>query len=279
MLIPESGGEIPCLLSSGTSLTDHATIVHLTPSSQWLNEPTSRRIKDYPRVSENKGKVDGAKAMDDFASPSAQAFSDHVASCRVCLDLNRDYLRRQWRWNRYGDEEKSSLSHAPFVVPFDELEQSIRRGQCRGCMLVHAARLELLKQFDFAFPRAELEYLDRDGLSGLVLTMNMYYPNDMAADEVKRARSTEHISVVNKASVDDVDAEHARFEIRTPTYEIFKPSMTICLNIFTPLINFHRQCRTGTFKTRIIQCFPGLQSKLNQTEQMIRAPKWRSNGP
>ncbi|KAE8441356.1 hypothetical protein EG329_005459 [Mollisiaceae sp. DMI_Dod_QoI] len=142
------------------------------------------------------------------------AFSDTVATCKTCLDLNSTYLKRQPRSMRGGTYT------GPYNIRITSLDASVQNGECEGCQLVQKAVRNIVGNFELRFPHFELEFVEEEGLEGLVVTMNMYHPSETSGDEGRRALGDEELTVVHRSGTrGEVDAE---FEIRSPRYEIFE---------------------------------------------------------
>ncbi|KAK3387355.1 HET domain protein [Podospora didyma] len=159
-----------------------------------------------------------------MAGTARDPFVETVAKCTFCLDLNKTYLRRQWR--------KFGLLHArdiPYGFTLAKMAENAKRLNCKGCKLVLRAAQRIKDEHDMDFRHAQFEFLSQEAseegkLQGLCLRLSMLYPTHGVSEETwERAKAHPEvfmIKVASRPSEDDMDRD---FEDRifSPQYEIF----------------------------------------------------------
>ncbi|KAJ0417805.1 HET domain protein [Aspergillus carlsbadensis] len=146
-------------------------------------------------------------------------FDNNSAECAVCLDLNKDYLRRRWR-----SVEGLFASNAPYSSTINRVSESALAG-CRGCVLVHTATERIKDEFKLGFRNVVLEFVDDENRAGLSITLNMVHPVHTLPGDWERAQQNPDVKIATHAGPSK-DAPEREFEdlVSSPAYEIFLPS-------------------------------------------------------
>ncbi|KAK4189804.1 HET-domain-containing protein [Podospora australis] len=149
-------------------------------------------------------------------------FSEKVAECSFCLDLNPDYLRRQPR--RFGYLPPKDI---PYGFILSKLERNARRKNCHGCKLVLRAAEKIKTEHGLDFRHAQFEFLDgeKDGeLRGLSLSLSLIYPRHDDTLDLEALKTNPGPLKINVATCPNKDDPTRKWEwrISSPVYELFR---------------------------------------------------------
>ncbi|PKY05166.1 HET domain protein [Aspergillus campestris IBT 28561] len=146
-------------------------------------------------------------------------FHDSVADCPVCLDLNREYLRRQWRsvGGLFGAESEHSLT-------LKRLSESLSSTGCAGCALIFSAADRIKEEFGVGFRNVVVEFLDSEQRSGLSITLTMLHPIHTQPGDWERAHDNSDLKIVaSTGPSEDNPNREWEYKISSPKYEVFLP--------------------------------------------------------
>ncbi|KAI9163857.1 HET-domain-containing protein [Paramyrothecium foliicola] len=155
-------------------------------------------------------------------------FLETVAECTFCLDLRKDFLRRQWR--SFGRARLPIDS--PYSVTLGKLAENAQGTGCHGCKLVQKTAEEIQRQHGEQpiFKNLTLEYLDPlyrgsdAGIRGLSLTLSLFLPAKDQAPEVWRAVEADSSLQVDLSTGPSKLYPEGEWEYRvsTPRYEVYE---------------------------------------------------------
>lgn len=145
-------------------------------------------------------------------------FLDTVARCSLCLDLNLDSLRRQWR--RFGILPPID-THYGFTL--NKLAESAGAGTCAGCHLLSKAVALITKEVDLQFTNAQLEFYDEiPGIYGLCIRLTTLYPSYASEADWGKAKENPSLTIDNVTGPTKRTPERpVQWRISSPPYEIF----------------------------------------------------------
>ncbi|KAK3361113.1 HET domain protein [Lasiosphaeria ovina] len=191
-----------------------------------------------------------------MAGTATDPFLESIADCSFCLDLNRAYLRRQYR--RFGLLDPQELEYG-FTLA--KMAENASRTDCNGCRLLLRAAQRIKDEHGMDFRHAALEYLDGAGsgtLDGLCLRLSMLYPSHATQDEWDRARARPdlyRITIVSRPSRDDRDRA-IEDRISSPLYEVFRAQTAVPRN--SALCNNPPADKQQRLPTRLLDLGPDL---------------------
>lgn len=146
-------------------------------------------------------------------------FLESAAECPVCLDLNKDHLRRQWR--RYG---RLYAADSPYSFTLNLLSENLAGKSCDGCAVVWEAAQKIKEEFGLDFRNAILEFLD-DERKGLSLTLTMLHPLHTAPGDWENAKANLDLKVkVHTGPTKKRPDRLWEHNIMSPRYEIYSHS-------------------------------------------------------
>lgn len=153
-----------------------------------------------------------------MAGTAKDPFLDVVANCTLCLDLNADFLRRQWR--RFG---KFPSIDTRYGFTLNKLAENAAAGLCRGCQLLSAAVELITKDVDLQFTNAQLEFSEEDpGIQGLCIRLTTLYPSYASEADWERAKEQPDLTTDFVTGPSTRTPERAReWRISSPLYELF----------------------------------------------------------
>ena len=158
-------------------------------------------------------------------------FYDSVADCSVCLDLNREYLRRQWR--SVGGLFTADCEHS---LTLKRLSESLSSTDCAGCALISSAADRIKEEFGVGFRNVAVEFLDSEQRSGLSLKLTMLHPIHTQPGDWERAHDNPDLKILTRTGPSDKNPHRDwEYKISSPGYEIFLPSFAseseFCLQV------------------------------------------------
>lgn len=153
-----------------------------------------------------------------MAGTAKDPFLDTVAGCTLCLDLNADFLRRQWR--RFG---KLPSIDTRYGFTLKKLAENAGAGPCRGCQLLSTAVEMISKDVDLKFTNAQLEFCDDNpGIQGLCIRLTTLYPSYASQADWEKAQNQSNLTTDFVTGPSTRTPERPReWRISSPLYEIF----------------------------------------------------------
>lgn len=153
-----------------------------------------------------------------MAGTAKDPFLDAVADCTLCLDLNADFLRRQWR--RFG---KLPSIDTRYGFTLKKLAENVEAGLCRGCQLLSTAVEMISKEVDLQFTNAQLEFFDETpGIQGLCIRLTTLYPSYASQADWEKAQNQSNLTTDFVTGPSTRTPERPReWRISSPLYEIF----------------------------------------------------------
>lgn len=153
-----------------------------------------------------------------MAGTAKDPFLDTVADCTLCLDLNADFLRRQWR--RFG---KLPSIDTRYGFTLKKLAENAEAGSCRGCQLLSTAVELISKEVDLRFTNAQLEFYDETpGIQGLCIRLTTLYPSYASQADWEKAQSQPNLTTDFVTGPSTLTPDRPReWRISSPLYEIF----------------------------------------------------------
>lgn len=145
-------------------------------------------------------------------------FLDTVANCTLCLDLNANFLRRQWR--RFG---KLPSIDTRYGFTLKKLADNAEDGHCQGCQLFLAAVELITEEVDLQFKNAQLEFHDDSpGMQGLCIRLTTLYPSYASQADWEKAQNQPDLITEFVTGPSTRTPERPReWRISSPLYEIF----------------------------------------------------------
>lgn len=152
-----------------------------------------------------------------MAGTAKDPFLDTVANCTLCLDLNADFLRRQWR--RFG---KLPSIDTRYGFTLKKLAENAETGFCRGCQLLSTAVELISKEVDLQFTNAQLEFYDETpGIQGLCIRLTTLYPSYASQTDWEKAQNQPNLTTDFVTGPSTRTPERPReWRISSPLYEI-----------------------------------------------------------
>ncbi|PLN85313.1 HET domain protein [Aspergillus taichungensis] len=148
-------------------------------------------------------------------------FYDTVADCSVCLDLNREYLRRQWR--SVGGLFEAESEHS---LTLKRLSESLSSTGCAGCALISSAADRIKEEFGVGFRNVAVEFLDSEQRSGLSITLTMLHPIHTQPGDWEKAHDNPDLKIVTRTGPSKKNPHREwEYKISSPGYEVFLPSV------------------------------------------------------
>lgn len=154
-----------------------------------------------------------------MAGTAKDPFLDTVADCTLCLDLNADFLRRQWR--RFG---KLPSVDTCYGFTLKKLAENSRASLCQGCLLLSTAVELISKDVDLQFTNAQLEFYDESpGIQGLCIRLTTLYPSYASRADWDKAQNQSNLTTEFVTGPSTRTPERLReWRIASPLYEIFQ---------------------------------------------------------
>lgn len=202
-----------------------------------------------------------------MAGTAKDPFLDSVASCTLCLDLNEDFLRRQWR--RFG---KLPPIDTRYGFTLNKLAENARAALCQGCQILSTAVRLIIKEVDLEFTNAQLEFYDDDpGIQGLCIRLTTLYPSYSSEADWEKAQAQADLTIDFVTGPSTRTPERPReWRISSPLYEIFHHGSSSD-SVGTAICKRPQRCgNTGSeeavawAKSRLNKCFsehPGCFTK------------------
>lgn len=158
-----------------------------------------------------------------MAGTAKDPFLDTVADCTLCLDLNADFLRRQWR--RFG---KLPSIDTRYGFTLKKLAENARASLCQGCLLLSTAVELISKDDDLQFTNAQLEFYDESpGIQGLCIRLTTLYPSYASQADWDKAQNQSNLTTKFVTGPSTRTPERPReWRISSPLYEIFQEDDT-----------------------------------------------------
>lgn len=148
-----------------------------------------------------------------------KVFHESQAECPICLDLKREYLRRQWR-----SVGGLFAAEAPYSLTLKLLADNVSSTGCEGCALLFQAADRIKKDYALGFRNVVVEFLKDEQRPGLSIKLTMYHPVHTQLGDWETAQHNPdlHIAVHTGPSKQFPDREW-EYRISSPEYEIFLP--------------------------------------------------------
>lgn len=154
-----------------------------------------------------------------MAMSMEKAFHDSVADCSVCLDLNREYLRRQWR-----SVGGLFAAEAPYSLTLKLLAENLSSTGCEGCALLSQAADRIKAEYGLRFRNAVVEFLEDEQRPGLSLTLTMLHPIHTQPGDWEKAQENPDLKVaVHTGPSKQSPSREWEYRISSPVYELFLP--------------------------------------------------------
>lgn len=207
--------------------------------------------------------------MNGVAGTAKDPFLDTVANCTLCLDLNADFLRRQWR--RFG---KLPSIDTRYGFTLKKLAENAGTGLCRGCQILSTAVELITREVDLHFTNAQLEfYDDNPGIQGLCIRLTTLYPSYSSETDWDKAQNQPDLTIDIVTGPSTRTPERPReWRISSPLYEMFHHGNSSD-SVGTAICKRPQRCEnTGSdeavawAKSRLDKCFsqhPGCCSRSN----------------
>lgn len=147
------------------------------------------------------------------------AFHESDADCPICLDLKREYLRRQWR-----SVGGLFAAEAPYSLTLKLLSEKLSSTGCEGCDVLFQAADRIKKKYALGFRNAVVEFLKDEQRPGLSIKLTMLHPLHTQLGDWEKAQDNADLEVaVHTGPSKQSPNREWEYRISSPEYEIFLP--------------------------------------------------------